>query len=142
MKIITKHYPSIVPIGRRKYRLVDNYRFKYEDGDALCIVSAKEGMITDGASVPQWLWSITGLTPDGLIRTAALVHDRLYQTGGEIKERPNNASTTYHTRLTRSECDKLFKAIMLNSGIKKWRCTLAYWGVRLFGGLHWKVFNG
>ena len=77
------------------------------------------GYQTDGASVPQFLWSL--LPPSGKHSRAALLHDWLYD---------NKIGT-------RKEADMLFLQEMLDSGVTKWKAYTMYYGVRLFAKGHW-----
>jgi hypothetical protein len=113
--------PINVPIGKRKYQLVQDYNYKE--------ITVPKGFIYDGASIPRFLWSIVGLRPDGLIRAAALVHDWLYQNSGKISKIKS---------FTRKESDVIFKMLMEEADISNYKCQLAYYAVRVFGGLHWK----
>lgn len=80
------------------------------------------GYMSDGASVPQWLWWF--LPPWGDRATfAALLHDYLldrlqgFQPGGAIAA-------------TRSACDRQFLLACLALGVPAWKAYAAYFGVR------------
>lgn len=78
------------------------------------------GYQTDGASVPQLLWTL--LPPSGRHSRAALLHDWLYD---------NRIGT-------RKQADVLFLEAMLEDGVSKWKAYTMYWGVRLFANYKWK----
>jgi hypothetical protein len=84
------------------------------------------GFIYDGASIPRLVWGPLGVTPDGLHRAAALIHDYLYM---------NKANFSY----TRKEVDDLFLRQMLMLGMPRRRARLMHRGVRLFG---WTMGGG
>ena len=80
------------------------------------------GFMSDGASVPRFLWWF--LPPWGDRATfAALLHDYLlnrlqgFEPGGPIL-------------LTRKECDDQFLAALLALGVPSWRAHIAWAGVR------------
>lgn len=104
------------------YELVDPY--VYEDADGISIL-VPSGFRHDGASVPRLAYTISGLTPDGLIRAAALVHDFLYRFKGRVE--PIS---------TRRQADALFVKIMRASGIRETQIWLAWLAVRI-GGPRW-----
>lgn len=111
-----KIQPDNRPIGQNCYLLCE--KFEYNNGD-YC-VEIPEGFINDGASVPRWAWSIVGLTPDGLLRAAAIVHDFHYRFGIG----------------TRKFADQLFYSMLIEYGVNKVRAKLAYAAVRIGGGNH------
>lgn len=118
--------PDIRPIGRRAYRLVEVFVVRAKlsgDADDLAI-EVPAGFELDGASVPRLVWTLSGLTPDGLIRAAALVHDYLYQHQGHL---PGTLS-----RVSRAASDQLFLDLMLAAGVGNKRARLAYRAVRMF----------
>jgi hypothetical protein len=50
-------------------------------------IRVPKGVRTDIASVPRLVWTLSGLTPDGLYRNAALIHDIIYMWCGEFPPR-------------------------------------------------------
>lgn len=135
--------PLIVPISKDRFKLTADYYFRWssEKGNHVLVIPA--GFESDGASIPRPLWSLVGMYPDGLIRAAALVHDFIYQHGGYIPMNNHQLSkskfiwNSCRLVVTRKQADQLFRHIMELSGIKSWRCTLAYHAVRLFGRGNW-----
>lgn len=120
------------------YKLMDT--FKYDEfhvykikKDKSVYVEVPKDYLSDGASVPRIVWSISGLTPDGLIRAAALIHDYLYEHKGEIFV--NAEKVTY----SKKEIDILFKEIMIKSGVPWIRAQAAYFAVRSFGWTYWAL---
>lgn len=85
------------------------------------------GFVSDGASVPQFLWSTVSPAIDPRTLDGAIGHDFLYRT-------PT-------CNFTRKEADDLFYDLIRAHGLSFWRSQKAYWGVRLFGGRAWKEKN-
>ncbi len=97
-----------------RWRLVEPFKFWLTDNpDDVILVPA--GYVTDLASVPQILWSI--FPPHGRYAKAAIIHDWLY----------DNALRT------KAEADRIFLDAMKVLGVPRWRRTLMYVAVRLFG---------
>ncbi|EOG5721796.1 DUF1353 domain-containing protein, partial [Salmonella enterica] len=79
------------------------------------IISVPAGFITDLATIPRIFWTI--LPPDGKYAKAAIIHDYLY----------DNALRT------KKEADLIFLDGMTVLGVPKWKRTVMYWAVRVFG---------
>ena len=90
---------------------------KREDGNYDIVVP--QGLVTDFASVPRFLWSI--LPPIGKFSKASVIHDYLYirQVG------------------SRKWADKVFREAMLVNKTNKTLVWLYYYGVRWFGWYAW-----
>ena len=90
---------------------------KREDGNYDIVVP--QGLVTDFASVPRFLWSI--LPPIGKFSKASVIHDYLYirQVG------------------SRKWADKVFREAMLVNKTNKTLVWLYYRGVRAFGWYAW-----
>lgn len=136
--------PIMVPVLGRgtRYQLLSPYPYTwYVDGRFLRL-TVPAGVITDGASVPRILWSITGITPDGLHRPAALIHDWLYACRGIVTvHRRWDGSSVYEpvwTVWSREQADRLFARILREVGVGKFRRRLMYLGVRAGGWLPWQ----
>jgi len=99
-------------------------------------IIARKNFEYDGASVPRIFWTISNLTPDGLIRNAALVHDCIYIAKG--KKGIYIGEFSLSKNFTRKEADKLLKTIALENGVSKFQANLAYYAVRLGGYITWK----
>ena len=128
--------PLIIPVSEsgKLYELQHDYEvdlINYIHRDIQLVIP--EGFRYDGASVPRPLWSISGLSRDGLHRAAALVHDFIYHYKGDFVDESNQKDLT----LTRKEADKVFRKMLKEVNIASHRCWLAYCGVRLFGGFWW-----
>ena len=94
------------------------YYIGNEDSDDYVIIP--KGFITDFASVPRGLW--TFFPPDGQYTQAAVLHDFLYST----------------QMFDRKDCDNIFLEAMAVLKVKRWKRTIMYWAVRVFGGWYWK----
>jgi Protein of unknown function (DUF1353) len=61
-------------------KLLSSYAFVDPDGK---VWTAPKGLLTDGASIPQALWSIVGSPWTGLYRNAAVIHDQYCDSHSE-----------------------------------------------------------
>lgn len=75
------------------------------------------GFVTDGASIPQELWSLIGSPFTGRYRVAAVFHDAAYRTLG----------------VARGDADNMLREASLELGCEHWRADAIYEGVRLGG---------
>lgn len=140
--------PLLIPIRALGddplYRVVRAWRYEWEmeDGTELCLMIPK-GFEVDGASVPRLLWTLTGITPDGLHRAAALAHDYIYRysghmpTGAHVFHRQGKGWLDTGHMWTREEADRLFARILRECGVSKTRRRIMYLGVRLGGWRSW-----
>lgn len=76
-----------------------------------------KGTITDGASIPRFLWSLVG-HPLQEYAPSAVLHDYLYQTG----------------MVPRDVADNIFYNSMAVLNVSWMKRKTLYYGVRLFGG--------
>lgn len=105
--------------GRPEYHLLEPLTY-YDDEAGSVTVPA--GYVTDLASVPRFaLWF---LPSNGRYARAAVIHDWLYEKGGDHSDR--------------LLADTLFLRAMKTLKVKSWRCFLLYWSVRLLG---WRSFG-
>lgn len=99
-----------------------------------------KGFITDFASIPRWLWSITGWTPGGLQQDAAIIHDYLYQREGRPREKDVSLleiTRPWPARFTRKECDDIFYAAMIELGVNSVKAATMTKAVNIFGRFAW-----
>ncbi|EJD8884043.1 DUF1353 domain-containing protein [Salmonella enterica] len=96
------------------WRIHEPFEFYLSD-DNSDIISVPAGFITDLASVPRIFWTL--LPPDGKYAKAAIIHDWMY----------DNALRT------KKEADLIFLDGMTVLGVPKWKRTVMYWAVRIFG---------
>jgi hypothetical protein len=130
--------PDVTPISHEKYRyrLDEDYTATVVFRGVLFIITIPAGYLYDGASVPRALWSVSGLTPDGLIRAAALVHDWIYVHKGRIPS--FHGHIPCKLRLTRAQTDRIFLDHMEWSGMGWWARNIAFSAVRAYGWTQWK----
>lgn len=120
--------PDVRPIDEHYYELVELYTYigkKYK-------VEVPKGFITDIASIPQFAWSLVGLSPDGLYRAAAIVHDWCYWNYGYMKGTVTKKGSAVEY-VSKREADKLFFEVMKEAGVSAWKRNLMYAAVSLFG---------
>ena len=114
--------PDIEPIpGTKTYALKQDYLVKLPFSGKWLLIKA--GFVFDGASIPQWLWSVVGNPFDPNWLAAALCHDALY--AAEL--------------LDRHACDKeLFHVMCMTSQQGADKAREFFIAVDLFGGFTWR----
>jgi hypothetical protein len=123
------------------YELVDHYIYEDMDAETPFRIVVPKGFRHDGASVPRIGFTISGLTQDGQLRAAALIHDFLYRYDGKP---PAGSSfvlykqkwVPYGLTLSRKQADQLFLKIMKLSGVRWSQRWAAYVAVRV-GAPRW-----
>ncbi len=107
-----------------------------ESGDILTLLEPLEinwngrglivpaGFKSDGASVPEFLWSTVSPAIDPRTVRGAVAHDYVYRHHPE--------------GWTRADADNMFYDLIREDGLGWWRAQKCYWGVRLFGGKAWE----
>ena len=134
--------PINSPVSKTKYRLEEDYPLLIKLKNRGDYIVIPKGFIWDGASISKYLaWF---MRRDGLSRLASLVHDFIYGNKGDLTKYKIYKGNLYddHLRvckfkITRKDADKLFKSILIKSGIPSWRANIAYAGIRTFGGFYW-----
>lgn len=107
--------PAILEmLGHYNWRVYEPFEFSLSD-DSSDVISVPAGFVTDLASVPRIFWTL--LPPDGKYAKAAIIHDYLY----------DNALRT------KREADRIFLDGMTVLGVPRWKRTIMYYAVRLFG---------
>lgn len=92
-----------------------------------------EGFEFDLASVPRLFWWF--IAPFELSIAAPLVHDYYYRNGGNPEP---NSNEDENPELTRAQVDLVFRELMKGEGVSRFRRLIAFYGVRMFGGLSWR----
>ncbi|EDQ9400003.1 DUF1353 domain-containing protein [Salmonella enterica] len=111
-------------LGHYNWRVYEPFAF-YLSNDERDVTEVPAGFITDLATVPRIFWTV--LPPDGKYVKAAIIHDYLY----------DNALRT------KFEADRIFLDGMTVLGVPKWKRTVMYWAVRMFGrGNYGKCIKG
>ena len=135
--------PDSRPISMGLYRLEQDYCYCWMVEEIQNRIRIPQGYTYDAASVPRIVWTLSGVTPDGLIRAAALVHDFIYGYAGRLPEgsheykRDDSTWTPVLGRWRRREVDRLFARMMREAGVPRVRRRLAYGAARLFGAFSW-----
>lgn len=86
-------------------------------------VSVPEGFVTDFASTPTILYPI--FPPIGLYNKAAMMHDYLYASINPL--------------ISRKQADQFFLQAMEILKVPRWKRSLMFYAVRLFGNKHFKT---
>lgn len=138
--------PVFAPRNKRIYELVGPYVLLFDMDGETWQLTIPDRYRCDGASIPRLLWTFSDLTPDGLIRPAALVHDFLYEFRGKLPlaslKRYNKETKTFnfhHRTFSRKDADNIFKAIMRKAGVSETSRDMAYRAVRWFGWWAWRT---
>lgn len=142
MMFLTYDQPDIRPLpskGRQPlYQLREAHSIHWEDGKSVWTLRIPAGFLCDGASNPWFLWSVTGIPPDGVHRLAALYHDYIYRYSGDL---PGGSffrdGIRSRTTWTRKQTDRFFACLLRETGVGKFRRRTMYLGVRLGGWLPW-----
>jgi len=133
IKIKVKKNRFFAFFSKNKYKNIDRWRveraFDYHVGseDSEEIIHIPDGLVTDGASIPRFLWVIVGHPMDEFAQ-AAVVHDYLYSLRGIYAE-----DRIY----SRKRCDEIFYEAMGALKVPKWKRIAMYQAVRCFGGIPW-----
>lgn len=124
---------SNIPQGFKLFQLTENYIASWTYNNKERTILVPVGFQWDGASVPQFLWSFTGLYPGGIMLAPSVIHDWIYISKGRL--------TDYITgetfRMTRAECDLLFKSHLEYVGMPEAKINIAYKGVKYLGWTYW-----
>ena len=104
---------------RPLFKLDTDFRFKDPNG---LMWSAPAGAEVDGASIPQFFWSIVGGPFEGPYISASVIHDHYCKT----KER------------TAHDTHRNFYYGMRAANVEDWRAKLMHWAVDTFGP-SWKL---
>lgn len=114
--------PAILEmLDRYLWRVYEPFEFYLSD-DNSDVIAVPAGFVTDLATIPRIFWSV--LQPDGKYAKAAIIHDYLY----------DNALRT------KKDADLIFLDGMTVLGVPKWKRTIMYCAVRLFGkGMYGKT---
>ncbi len=95
-------------------RLLDPVSFTDSNGREWI---AEAGFVTDGASIPQALWSLVGSPFTGRYRVAAVLHDAAYRTPG----------------IPKAQADLMLRDAALALGCPHWLAEAIYAGVTIGG---------
>lgn len=114
-------------LGDDYWRVEKAFRFYLDAKFSDRWVDIPLGFLTDGASIPRFLWNI--IPPWGIYGQAAVVHDRLCETL-EITEVINGVQQ--QTKITRKECDAVLVEAMRVLNVPKAKVLVIQGGVDLY----------
>ncbi|WP_080206390.1 DUF1353 domain-containing protein [Salmonella enterica] len=107
--------PAILEmLGHYNWRVYEPFAFYLSD-DESDVIDVPAGFITDLATIPRIFWIL--LPPDGKYAKAAIIHDYMYATALRTKR----------------EADLIFLDGMTVLGVPRWKRTIMYYAVRIFG---------
>jgi hypothetical protein len=103
------------------------------------------GFSCDGASIPRFAYAWATPIGTGGMLSASIFHDYHYQ----VKEDKTGAPMGHFQMLrdgtlepiTRSEADKRFYHRLRLSGIRSSKAWVAYWALRIVGGIAWRSYT-
>lgn len=126
MAIKYKGTPIIKPNGNM-YELCESLKVVYttDDGEIKAVLVPK-GYLTDGASIPKFLWEEVGCPFDPQFMTAAIVHD--YHCN--IRDGVVKISDAY--QITVDEMSELFFDLLLADGVFIGKAWLMEQAVRVY----------
>lgn len=106
-------------------------------------VKIPKGFKFDLSTIPRFLWGL--VAPFELSIIAPLVHDFLYVNKGKLKinnqkmlSLANDSEEGEIIHISRHEADSIFLEHMKLEGVGFLKRWIAYFGVRLIGGIFWK----
>lgn len=96
----------------------------------------------DGASIPRFAWSLTGLTPFGIMDTPSLPHDVFYRSKGGVDIEKLAGCTLVNVGkipciVDRAEADWVLAEAMRMCRINAVRRSIVHGSVRAFGFRYW-----
>jgi hypothetical protein len=100
---------TLTPVGDGKYQVVEDYK------------DIPAGFVTDGASIPRFLWRLIDHPFQSDYIEVYVEHDHDYQTG----------------RIPRKEADVKLRDGLARKGMGSIKRSLVYFGVRLCGSRYY-----
>jgi hypothetical protein len=136
---VNSSQPIIIPIANRLYELLEPFETHLVcEPDIEISIQIPEGFINDGASVPRWAWWF--LRPDGIHRAACIIHDYLLERGGHLRgdafailDKETMQWVQSDRFISKSEADRIFRVMLEDYGVVKWRAKVAHVIASLFG---------
>ena len=112
---------KITPITNTDtYKLAEGLLYVYDNGN----LTVPIGFVSDGASIPRFLWPLVTSPFNPRVIRAAFVHDYIYGTP-ELK-------------IKRKVADRIFYEILLEDGTERQVAENMYKSVRDFAGFAWE----
>lgn len=115
------NYPVLKARDDGKYELTEPYIVVTAGKDGVYF-EVPAGFVTDGASIPRFLWRLCGHPMETPRICAAVAHDYMYSVG--------------EPTWTRAEADATYRDILKAVGVSAWRANVEYYALRIFGGSH------
>lgn len=109
----------------RDWELLQPFEYHVGEIDSGVLICVPTGFVTDFASSPRALWWIC--PPTGKYGKAAVIHDYLYRTPAY--------------ECTRKQADKIFVEAMAVLGVPRYRRSIMYRSLRMFGARNFKTRN-
>lgn len=114
-----------------QFTLLENLTIRLPDG-RVCRLPA--GMVSDGASVPGWLWSLCPAI-DNRVLLAYVLHDYLYEFWEEFDAEGAIGGPQRYA-------DRLMYAVMRQMAPRRWARNWAYFAaVWVFGRFNWTKYR-
>jgi hypothetical protein len=120
-----------------------NVNIKSKQASKVVGVKIPKGFKFDLSTIPRFLWGF--VAPFELSIIAPLVHDFLYVNKGKLTinnqnmlSLANDSEEGKTPRISRHEADSIFLEHMKLEGVGFLKRWIAYFGVRLIGGIFWK----
>jgi hypothetical protein len=128
-RLLTSYDPHASAILGKDYWLVElGFRYYLGDKDSTKWVDIPKYFLTDGASVPRFLWNL--IPPWGIYGQAAVVHDWLCEHLYICEQVADG--TIVHTPITRKQCDQILYEAMQVLGVPKLNLYVIQAGVNLY----------
>ena len=124
MKYLPEPIIQAIP-GTNQFRLHEGWQIDFKANGKKYVLKVKEGAVTDGASIPKFVWSIPvigGHPLEGLVLPGAFAHDMLYAA----------------EHLDRAVCDDIFRDLMIRNKVNFMKRNTYYYAVRTCGGAVWR----
>lgn len=119
--------PRIEPTATNQWVFIEDWDCPFKNHE----ITVPKGFVTDGCSIPRFVWTLCG-HPMLLPRSKACFRHDFQYTVGPLKNPDPRCEE-------RKQADKDLRDYMRDLGMGKIRSWFYYKFVRLFGGSHWKV---
>ena len=115
--------PKVEPVmDGELWRLTEDFAV-YVDGFSFYV---PKGFVTDGASIPRFLWRVCGHPLEAKRFPAAVAHDWMYYED---------------TGCDRATADRLYRVMLVALGVPAWRAWVEWGALRLFGARRWNALD-
>lgn len=134
--------PKISAVNMHEWCYLEPHTFYFTLRSQQWRCTIDQWYVFDGASIPRFFWTPTGLTPGGLLLAPSGTHDWLFQhRGGDVRLEILGFQKNWNpvsVELTREEVDYIFYQQMLKVPLGKFNTQLVYKYVRRYGWLVWR----